>query len=270
VLFLPYAGGSAASFQSWSGRLPADHVFVGVELPGRGRRFREPFAATRQEVVDGIGAELAAFGDHRLVLFGHSLGAALAYELALALERTACPPSLAIISAGRPPWAGLNRPALAHLPLPEFLAAAVRYGLGSPELASDPELAATYGPVLRADVGLSEQRALTTDTPTSVPMALLGGKQDRLVPEGALRHWSGLAQEPPSVHLFDGGHMFIHEHGDLVLAALTDLLIRSRDEDACALERKSTACGLPHPRPEGNDHGAKEVPHEHSRRHSDR
>src|SRR6266516_5946572 len=86
VLFFPFAGGSAASFRGWAGRLPAGHVFVGVELPGRGRRAREPCSDSYEELLSGIMDELESFTQRRLVLFGHSMGAELAYELTLALE----------------------------------------------------------------------------------------------------------------------------------------------------------------------------------------
>ena len=228
VLFFPFAGGSAASFRGWARRLPAGHVFVGVELPGRGRRAREPYAVSYEEVIAGITAELESFTQRRLVLFGHSMGAELAYELTLALEGGARRPALAVISAGRAPSTGLGRPPIAHLPLPEFLAAAVRDGLAAPELATYPQLAEIYGPVLQADLRLVEQRGQTAGTPTSVPLVLFGSRQDRLVPEQVLRKWSALAAAPPTLHLFDGGHMFILERADLVSATLVDLLEQTR------------------------------------------
>lgn len=82
----PHAGGSASFFRSWSERLPPDIDLLALQYPGREDRFNEAPATRLEDLADGAALALRDFADAPLALFGHSLGAALAYETALRLE----------------------------------------------------------------------------------------------------------------------------------------------------------------------------------------
>lgn len=86
---LPHAGGSASFFRSWSERLPPDIDLLALQYPGREDRFNEAPATRLEDLSDGAALALRDFADAPLALFGHSLGAALAYETALRLEASA-------------------------------------------------------------------------------------------------------------------------------------------------------------------------------------
>src|SRR2546423_7692121 len=83
----PYAGGHAALFRTWSKGLPSEIELCPVQLPGRERRMREKPYANLPELIDTLVGVLSPYLDKPYVLFGHSMGALISFELARALRR---------------------------------------------------------------------------------------------------------------------------------------------------------------------------------------
>ena len=219
LLCLPYAGGSAAVFRRWWPLLPADVLPVGVELPGRGRRFGEPLTSSADEVVGGVQAALTLLGDLPLAVFGHSMGARLGFELVRRLvdER----PVAAFIASGCPaPQLPSRVPAISHLPEPDFLPAAWRWGLAGEGLRRYADLAALFAPVLRADLRLVETIRHRPGPPVPVRTVVVGGDADPLVNRAELTGWAELVTPPPEVHELPGGHLYLVEQQAAVLALI--------------------------------------------------
>jgi surfactin synthase thioesterase subunit len=100
----PYAGGSAAIFREWPREFPESVQVCNVELPGRGRRLFEPPFTSMGPLVEEAARALADYLDRPFAIFGHSLGALVAFELARYL-RVACGarPTHLFLSATRAP-----------------------------------------------------------------------------------------------------------------------------------------------------------------------
>ena len=82
LVCLPHAGGSASYYREWGARLPeAVEVHV-VQYPGREERLAEPLIDTMAEMADTVAEVLRPLFARPLVLFGHSMGALVAYHLA--------------------------------------------------------------------------------------------------------------------------------------------------------------------------------------------
>ncbi|WP_093799782.1 thioesterase II family protein [Streptomyces sp. Wb2n-11] len=90
LVCFPHAGGTATLFHHWPGRIPGDVELLAVQYPGRQERFAEPCIEDMTEPADRItGALEPVLAGPRplpLVLFGHSLGSAVAYEVARRLD----------------------------------------------------------------------------------------------------------------------------------------------------------------------------------------
>ena len=109
VFLIPFAGGSAYAFRPLVQSLSGAVRCVPVELPGRGARAREPlapdFETLAADVTARVSADVAAHPGVPFVLFGHSMGAMLAWLVARALRRARAPGPRHLLvsgSTGRP------------------------------------------------------------------------------------------------------------------------------------------------------------------------
>src|SRR5262245_18025655 len=82
LVCLPYAGGSALAYRSWSAALPSVDVCA-YELPGRGGRIGEKLTCDARALVGEIASALQPLLP--VAIFGHSLGGSLAVEVSRAV-----------------------------------------------------------------------------------------------------------------------------------------------------------------------------------------
>ncbi|MFE1250329.1 thioesterase II family protein [Streptomyces sp. NPDC058766] len=212
-----HAGAGVSAFHGWPARLgpgtaPWPHL-----LPGRDRRRREPRVTTREallaDLFDGFRAPSGPY-----VLYGHSLGALVAYTLARALHEAGLPaPALLAVGACPPPDAA------------SALADACRE---SPDRLLDlldslgvvPEGAHPGGlwhravlPVLRDDLTLADSlrraaRAPVAGGPFAVPLLAVAGDGDPLAPPAAMAGWARWTAGPVVRRTVAGDHFFVRGH----------------------------------------------------------
>lgn len=227
LLCLPYSGASAMVYSRWRRKLPAWLQVRPVELPGRGARLGEPLHTDMQGLARQLAAEQRLAANAPYALLGHSLGALLAFELAHALQGLGCNPPLALFACGtaaptrREDYDGNNwREPKTD---PELLDE-LRTLQGTPEeVLANPELMSLTLPILRADFLLCGTYAYRQRPALQCPLHVLGGENDRASDE-QLDAWRLETRGAFYRQMFSGGHFFIHEHEDRVLAAVTRAL----------------------------------------------
>src|SRR5262245_40839232 len=116
----PYAGGGASIFMHWSRQLDPAIELCPVQLPGRENRMSEGCLNCISEVADVAIEALAPYFDMNVALFGHSLGAVIAYEVAQRLRAKEVQPQRLIASAHRAPQVPLPHDPTWILPDAEF------------------------------------------------------------------------------------------------------------------------------------------------------
>ena len=146
-------------------------------------------------------------------IFGHSMGALVAFELASALEHDGGRPPEALFVSGRRPPDETDAAAPVHaLPDAEFLDELQRrYGAVPDAVRHEPELLALLLPGLRADVRALETYRIADDTRIACPVHVYGGREDTRPPPDQLEGWSRRTEQPVRVRLFPGGHFFVAE-----------------------------------------------------------
>lgn len=221
----PYAGGSAAIYRAWADRLPPEVEVLPVELPGRASRFREPLLKSIPEVVEKAAEALLPLFDRPVALFGHSMGAVIAFEMARYLRRheRAAPRWLFVSGRRAPHLPELDEP-MWDLPDEEFMVR-LRDLNGTPEEAlQHPELMQMMQPLLRADFQVVETYELTPEEPLSCPVSALGGLADEDVSREDLAAWSRHTTGPFSLRMFQGDHFFLNKvQSQLLQAVAQDL-----------------------------------------------
>ncbi|MFG1345577.1 alpha/beta fold hydrolase [Xanthobacter autotrophicus DSM 431] len=222
LVCLPHAGGAAALYRPWKLKLSGIATVESPELPGRGTRFGAPHATSLTALASDLAVPLA----HRigpLVLYGHSMGALLAYEMARDLMRHGVPVAgLVLAGRGAPHLAG--PPQARHLLADADLAAELhRFGGTAAEVMALPELRALALAQVRADFRLVDTYVFQPGAPLPMPAVILGGADDPATSPATLAAWSELIGGPLSVEIWPGGHFFVRDHE----ARLIDLVRRA-------------------------------------------
>jgi len=221
----PYAGGGASIYAPWARLLPPEVEVVGVQLPGRESRIGETAIADLRELTPRLGEALAPFMDRPFALFGHSNGGLMAFELTRLLRHEGRAGPVHLIVSGRPaPQVVLDAPDVHDLPEPEFQAMLRRFNGTPEEVLQNEEIMQLITPMLRADFSLGETYRYTPGPPLQTPISAYGGETDTEVPAWSVEAWREQAAGEYRLVMFRGGHFFINENRDQVVAEVaTDL-----------------------------------------------
>lgn len=217
---LPYSGGSATVFRGWARALTGLQV-AAVQYPGRGSRIGEPLARRMADLVEPLLEEaIVPLADRPFALFGHSMGAVVAFELARRLRELGRPPRLVMLSAHGPPHPD---DALHLLPDAELLERLRGMG-GTPEtFFNSPELIDLALPIVRADLELLETHTIASRPLLDCPVVAFAGDGDQLAPRDHLERWRPLVATSFTLITLAGEHFFVHDLEPAVLGHITRL-----------------------------------------------
>ncbi len=207
---LPFAGGGAAAYYRWASRILAGIEVARIHLPGRETRLREPLFKSLASLIDVLVEELVPWIDGPFVLYGHSMGALLAFELARGLRRRHnLLPAHLFVAGFRAPQLTASEPPFSHLPEADFIDHVRQYG-GLPDLiAREPELMEIFIPILRADFGMTETYVYKEEPPLECPITAFGGLSDPKTSHERILAWSIHTSTRFDTHFFPGGHFFL-------------------------------------------------------------
>ncbi|ONK09536.1 alpha/beta fold hydrolase [Streptomyces sp. MP131-18] len=220
LVCLPHAGGAASSFRPWQSLLPTEVEVLTVQYPGREDRFHDALVDTMDELVREVVAAVGPVLDRPYALFGHSMGSAVAYEVALALRRIGQPPPVRLVASGRPAphrTPGGN----VHLRDDDALVDdMVRLGGTPREVMADPDLRAMVLRYVRNDYRLIERYRPATPRTLPCPVSVFVGEDDPECGRNEAQTWSEVTPEPLSVSVFAGGHFFLAPQRERVAEAI--------------------------------------------------
>jgi surfactin synthase thioesterase subunit len=225
---LPHAGGSASFFHPLSALLAPGAETVSVQYPGRQDRRGEPPAATVEELADGVADSLVEQGDGGpTVLFGHSMGALVAFETARRLERRGRPPAAIVLSGRRAPSRQL--PETVHLRDDAGVLAELR-GLSGTDsrLLGDEEVLRLILPSVRADYRALAAYRGDTARPVGSPIVVMVGDADPLTPVEDALAWSAYTTGGFGSEVFPGDHFYLAAQRDRVTRSLRAVLAAAR------------------------------------------
>lgn len=213
---LPHAGGGAGSYRDWVIGLAPEIEVLPVQLPGRETRFSERPYTTMASLLEALTEALRPSLNKPFAFFGHSLGALIAFELVRRLRQDGLVPVHLFVSGYGAPHLPGKLPSMHHLPGDQFVAALQELNTMPATVLENEELLNLLLPLLRADFTIYERYQYRADDPIECPITILGGKADTLVPPEMLTSWGEHTTQPGEVHLFEGGHFYLHEDATAV------------------------------------------------------
>jgi surfactin synthase thioesterase subunit len=223
----PFAGGGAGAFRGWAEHLPPGVALVPARLPGRETRLGEPPFDSMEPLIEALSEAISPQLEKPFALFGHSLGAAIAFELARSLRTRGRPlPSALFVSGARAPQFRRG-----HVPPPppsddELLQELKRLEGIPRNLLENQELLEFALPVLRADTAIYRNYMYTSGPPLDCDIRAYGGYDDKRITRSEIEAWSEQTTRSFSCEMFPGGHFFIRSHEDEFLKALSSHLSR--------------------------------------------
>ncbi|MFJ9547030.1 thioesterase II family protein [Streptomyces erythrochromogenes] len=222
LVCFPHGGGSAAAFRSWS--MGPDVEVVGVQYPGRADRFGDPFPEDLERLGREVGEAIATLDERPTALFGHSLGALVAYEAARHLEGIGQAPVHLFASACRSPQVADSGPSLAGLDDATLAAEVMKMGGTEALILEDLELRDLVLPYIRADFALVEAYAPLAEPLAVTPVLALGAAADPYATGAEMDGWSQVTQAGFRVERFAGDHFYLVTRQEEVLATLRTAL----------------------------------------------
>ncbi|MEU2385395.1 alpha/beta fold hydrolase [Streptomyces sp. NPDC012461] len=203
MICFAHAGGGSALFLPWRRRLAPRIDVVPVVLPGRERRIQERPHTRMADLVAELVPALQPLLDRPYVLFGHSMGAMVAYEVA---QRLRPAPGMVFVSGRRVPGVTGER----HLLGDRDLLGVVNGLGGTPSaLLDSPDLASLFLPALRADFQLVETYRPAHTPPLDCPLTALTGDADPEVTPAQMARWGDLTAGGFGLHVFPGDHFYL-------------------------------------------------------------
>ncbi len=253
-----HAGGTAAVYAPWARLLAPEIELCAVEQPGHGTRMGEGPLENVSAMVQQLLPQFRALqADRRpFAFYGHSLGAVVAYETALALQNlehlkgdisvsssSGAGPLLTLqqlfVGAARAPHLPPVLPALSHLGQEAFLAGVQqRYGGISDAVLAEPELLEMILPPMRADFAAYERYQHGIRDRLTCPVTAFAGTLDPVVSETAVAAWADHTSGPFRFHGIPGDHFFLAEHREQILGIISRSL-RSDAFESSSLNRAS-------------------------------
>ncbi|MFG1918446.1 thioesterase II family protein [Micromonospora sp. NPDC048898] len=221
LLLLPHAGGSASYFHGLARELTADFDVLCAQYPGRQDRRHEPPLRTIAGLADGIFAALGV-PDRPTILFGHSMGAVLAFEVGLRLEAAGATHLRGVVLSGRraPTVPG---PDDVHLRDDDGLVREIRELSGTAgDVLRDRELMKLILPGLRADYQAVETYRMRVGACLRTPVSVLVGDADPRVRVADAHAWSALTTGGATLRVFPGGHFYLDDRRGEVAEAIRD------------------------------------------------
>ncbi len=241
----PYAAGRPRAFRSWPRQLPRRCELLAVCYPGRGSRLEEaPSQTVRELAVEAAAAIALHSGGVPFALFGHSMGALVAFEVARELRRAAGPQPARLFVSGQaaPQLPVAGQPTVA-LPDEAFTERLRAIGGTPPEVLESDQLMRLLLPAIRADFNACDTYAYEPEDPLCIPIRAFAAIDDAEVSPVEVEAWRTQTSMAFDKQVLAGGHFFVHSAEQAVLQAITAALPPSSEHPQRGLVTSSNRRG---------------------------
>ncbi len=200
---------------------PEDYDILAVQTPGREERLAEPVAQSVTELVDQIVPNLRPLFDRPVVIWGHSFGGIVAWEVIRELH--GCVPVHFMVTGTEAPheapkWQ--KREIMLKAMVPENSA---EYLLSQSRYVDDAEFFKMILPGMRRDMPLLQTYSFRESAPFDCPMTAFAARQDDMVYTDRIREWSAYTHAGFELIEVDGDHWFLDRNRELITATMYEI-----------------------------------------------
>ncbi|MGG4267116.1 thioesterase II family protein [Peribacillus simplex] len=222
LICFAYAGGSSVIYQSWVSDI--DFEVVPFDIPGRGTRMNEPLYTDINDLIENLLTELVESVIHKndeLFLFGYSMGALIAFEVAKRLEQIS-PKQVkhVFVAAKGSPCTTDWMEKYSDLEEQELLNKLLKKGGITKEFIDSRELIDIFLPIIRADYQLIEGYCCDYKK-ISIPITVLFGSEDTFSKQEILG-WKNHSISLVNFREFVGDHFFIRNNQQSILSFIKE------------------------------------------------
>lgn len=228
LVCFPHAGGSASYFYPIASQLRPDVEVLAVQYPGHEERHAEPAIGDLGRLADELAIELRPYLREDTVFLGHSMGAIVAFEVALRLERDCETGPAALIASGQ---AAPSRRQDGSVHLRDdagLIGELQRLGGTGSALFQDSQLCRQLLPAIRNDYRAIETYRCSPSAMLSCPITVFTGAADPEVSIAEAWAWERHSSADVEVQVFPGGHFFLADQRDGVTDSLRQLVKSNR------------------------------------------
>lgn len=217
TVVFPHAGAAAAGYRMLAAALAAGGDTYVVQYPQRADRLSEPAHESVHDLATSLFQAAPWPSVAPLKLFGHSLGAVVAFEFARVAETHGAAVHKLWVSAGPPPCVVADMP---ELPTSDdgLLADIADLGGTDPELLADEEFSELLTTAVRADYQAFNGYEPSPGVRIGADIRVLGGRDDHRIGAAVLRQWERHTAGSFALSLYDGGHFYVYDHVEAVAA----------------------------------------------------
>lgn len=217
LYIFPHAGGTASFYVAFSKAFSGGLKRVAVQYPGM-QPGRRPAIPTIESLADNSYRMLtsAPDADAPIALFGHSMGALVAFEVARRFDAAGKPVAALFVSSSSAPSKMKDEyfRDLSDDQLVEFL---IELSGTDPKVLENTEFVDMLLPALRGFYDAIAGYVCEPAATVSCPIYAFVGDDDRLAPVDSVSDWSGHTTSDFAMRVFGGQHFYFTDHlGDIV------------------------------------------------------
>lgn len=210
IIAFPFAGGNKYSYTSIKNRLEKNSFEVfdysrGDSYLGKGLNYN-----VKSVVKEAINFIESNTQDNKFIIYGHSLGALLAYLVCQKLQEKNMPMPCKLVVSGKEAPKIIRKNKIAHLPNDEFWTQIISLGGIPKELQTHDELIDYFLPNLRQDFKLVEEYKHKKKPKLNIPIDVFYGS-DETTKENIIG-WIKESKAKVTITELSGNHFFIYDH----------------------------------------------------------
>lgn len=233
VVCFPHAGGDPVSFVRWQRQFGEAAQLLGVTTPGWVRSTVADLAALADRAAEAV----RSLPSRTTILFGHSFGGLIAFEVARRLRARTELTDLIASGCSAPcrmPSARVVR--VAQLKGREFAEGVAFFGGLPPEVVAAEELYELLLPRLIADFRMVASFCYRSEPPLQIPVHLVNGVDDPHIRGDALIGWEAESVMPMQQRVTAGGHFYFEPDPSFLLGLIHQVVATRSDASSQHVE----------------------------------